>query len=193
MSSANNVLRTWAALAAAVVSASLPAAAAPSMCTSAETVAFSCQAGTKIVSLCTSASKNRGIDTLVYRYGVPGHVENEFVASHANIHRFFGTVEPAAPRAWVSQVWFTRGDVMYLLSECIGGDCPRHAGLSVLRNGKVVSNKSCSSTPDDRGWFAKDLVEFGSDIKDSRSHTDLLKLEEGDNPIEQIYPIRGDW
>jgi hypothetical protein len=175
-----------AVLAAAAARADAPA---PAHCTAGEVVAFSCQAGAKVVSLCALRQGGR-IGALAYRYGLPGHVENEYVASLANRNRFFASVAPAAPRASVSQVWFGRGKVKYLITECTGGDCPYSAALSVLRGDRVLSHAPCLRTADDRAWFSRELVEFGSDIESSRSTTDLLRLEEGDNPLEKLYRIR---
>lgn len=161
-----------------------------SHCTQAEEIVFSCHIRTKVVSLC--AAKQAGtVSTLAYRYGLPGHVENEFLASHDNGNVFFASVAPAAPKAMVSQVWFMHGDVKYLLTQCEGGDCPHAAGLTVFSGERVISNTACSREPTDVPWFStrSQVVDFDSSVADSTSHTPLLKLVEADNSIENIYGV----
>lgn len=162
---------------------------AMTQCRSDERVFFSCSIGQKIVSLCGAETAGT-IDRLVYRYGKPEHVEREYVASARNNDRFFGAVLPAAPGASVRQIWFNQGDFRYLLTECVGGNCPQSAGLAVLKEGRLISTHRCERTADDQGWFSQNLVEFESDTKSSYSKTDLLKLEDFDNAVEKIYGQR---
>jgi hypothetical protein len=151
-------------------------------------VQFSCRVGAKTVSLCAAGAAGR-IDRLSYRYGAPGQVENEFSARSDNSGRFQGTVMPAAPRALVRQVWFDRGDVRYLISECVGGSCPYGAGLAVLQGEKLLMNRRCER-PAVRGrdMFSRELVAFASDVEGSRSNTPLLELGEYDNGPERLFP-----
>jgi hypothetical protein len=158
-----------------------------SLCKAGESVFFSCAVRAKTVSLCARKAADK-IETLVYRYGVPGRIEKEFRAGHDNRNRFFGYVSPANPQASIGQVWFAQGQFRYLLTACTGGDCSQPAGLTVLRGTSIRLNDACSLAPrNDTAWFSPDLVEFGADLDTSRSKTDLLKLEEADNPIEKIY------
>jgi hypothetical protein len=161
-----------------------------SHCTQAEEIVFSCHIRTKLVSLC-AAKESGAVRTLAYRYGLPGHVENEFLASQDNGNRFLASVAPATPRARVSQVWFLRGDVKYLLTQCEGGDCPHAAGLTVFSGARIISNTACSREPTDAPWFStrSQVVDFDSSVADSKSHTTLLKLVEADNSIETIYGV----
>lgn len=170
-----------------------PASTPTNHCLPEENVAFSCQVGPKLVSLCSRPTAGQ-ISALAYRYGLPGAVENEYVATPGNAHRFFGTVSPLSPRAWISQVWFTRGDVKYLIMECVGGDCPASARLTVMQGDKIVSNKQCQRTADDRAWFSPDLVKFGDSLEESRSNTVLLRLVAEENPVERVFAeqLRGD-
>jgi hypothetical protein len=160
-----------------------------SHCTVQEKIFFSCQVGKKVVSIC--ALENSGeIDKLIYRYGFLGKIENEYVASVHNQHRFFGTAEPVAPRASVDQTWFVSGDVKYLLTACRGGDCDHTAGLTVFRRERILSNTRCAETKDSQPWFAREVVYFGGDLDSSKSNTKLLILMEDDNSLEKIYPSR---
>jgi hypothetical protein len=173
------------------LAASLGAAGAEpaSLCRGDEAILFSCNVGRDLVSLCATRTAGR-ISALAYRDGPPGHIETEYVASPGNGNRFLGTVSPAAPGASVKQVWFNRGNAKYLLTECVGGNCPQAAGLTVFRDRRIVRNERCARTADDRAWFSKDLVQFGSDIAKSHSASDLLQLEDFDNDIDQIYRVR---
>lgn len=161
-------------------------------CAADERVQFSCRIGAKTVSLC-AAGKDRAVSSLVYRYGVPGKVENEFLARSDNAHRFYASVAPASPGASVRQVWFDRGALRYLLTECIGGNCPKRAGLAVLRGDHVVVNARCVPADDnDLGWFSRDVVNFGSDTASSQSATDLLQMQDTDNMIDKLYRVTAD-
>ncbi len=170
--------------------AAAPAAGAPaaSHCRSDERVQFSCPIGAKLVSLC-AGGKAGAIASLSYRYGAPGHIENEFVAAPGNGRHFFATVSPARPGASVNQIWFDRGDTRYLLTECVGGSCPQPGGLGVLRGDALLMNARCGAGA--QAWFSRELVSFGSDAADSRSLTDLLRIEDADNDLQKIYPGGG--
>ncbi|MBB3194044.1 hypothetical protein [Roseateles terrae] len=163
------------------------AGAPPTLCNAQEEVQFSCSTGAKTVSLCASPSSGT-IDALTYRYGVPGKVEMEYAATKANGQVFFATVMPAAPDAQVSQVWFDKGNTRYLMTECTGGECVKPAGLAVLRGDKVLMNARCVRDPaNDLAWFNTRLVEFGNDASQVKSSTPLLRSEETDNNISELY------
>ncbi len=173
-------------------------AAAPSTVTSVvshcradERVQFSCPIGAKLVSLCAAGKPGQPgtIASLSYRYGAPGQVENEFVATPGNNRRFFATVSPARPGASVNQLWFDRGDTRYLLTECVGGHCPQPGGLAVLRGDALLMNARCGASA--LAWFSRELVRFGADAEGSRSMTELLRIEDADNDLQKIYPGRG--
>jgi hypothetical protein len=181
----------WRLLAAVTVAcAAISAAAAPvSHCQANEKVFFSCIAGKKTVSLCGLAGVGGELTSLTYRYGLPGKVENEFSATPSNGKTFLGTVEPDSPRAQIREVWFDRGDIRYLLTACLGGDCPYDGGLAVLKKSKVLSKSRCSGGPDAMASFSDDLVEFGDGTDNSRSHTPLLKIGDYSNSPELLYPV----
>ena len=150
---------------------------------------FHCTLGAKSVSLCGDMQGER-ISALVYRYGVPGRVELSFLADPAGGQHFSGTVSQLAPRASVRQLWFTRGGYTYLLSQCVGGSCPQSARLSVLRGEKIVSNRACLRSADDRAWFAPELARFGSDAASSQALTELIVFDEAEHGVERLYPMR---
>jgi len=191
MRSSNRRARNWRLTVALVATVSLAVGAAAadgpaSQCRADESVLFSCHVGPKVVSLCATR-KSGEIETLAYRYGLPGNVENEYLATRRNGNRFLGNVSPASPGASIRQIWFASGDIKSLLTECVGGDCSQSAGLAVFRGDQILSNARCSRTGDDLAWFSSAMVNFGSDIDSSKSKTDLLRLEDVDNEIEKIY------
>jgi len=181
--------RAWCLAALAALSGpTLACAAEPAThCSPGEKVFFSCVAGKKTVSLCGQQGAD-GLASLTYRFGLPGHVENEFSATAANGRTFLGTVEPDSPRAQVQEIWFDRGDIRYLLTTCLGGDCPYQGGLAVLKRGKALTKSKCASG-DAHATFSTDLVEFGDGTENSRSHTPLLKIDDYTNSIDQLYPV----
>ncbi len=184
----NKLCRTAALLVILSLGAHAQGAPAPGThCQAGESVRFSCRIGSKTVSLCAGDK----VAYLAYRYGLPGKIENEFIARPDNGNLFFGTVSPAAPGASVNQVWFDRGAVRYLLTECTGGNCPQQAGLAVLRGDRLLMNGRCArETGTDLAWFSRELVHFGSDAAGSRSSTDLLRIEDADNELEKIYRFK---
>jgi hypothetical protein len=163
-------------------------AASPNLCEPTERTFFSCTfEGGKAVALCGRVDSGTVI-SLEYRYGRPGRIELTHAATPQSA--FSATVAPLAPRASVRQVWFTRGGYTYLLTQCVGGGCPKGAGLAVLKGDRVVSNRFCQRSVDDRAWFAPELAQFGSDASGSRSATPLIALDDVDLSIERLYPER---
>jgi hypothetical protein len=190
MLSSSEPVVAWRLLVAAATAcgATFAAAAPVTHCHADEKVFFSCVAGKKTVSLCGQAGGGELV-SLTYRYGLPGKVEYEFSATHTNGNTFFGTVEPDSPRAQIREVWFDRGDVRYLMTACLGGDCPYEGGLAVLKKSTVLSKSKCGSGPDAMALFSDDLVEFGDGTDSSRSHTTLLKIGDYSNSIDLLYPV----
>ncbi|GJD56198.1 hypothetical protein [Methylobacterium dankookense] len=160
--------------------------AAGSLCQGDEDVLFSCALGGRVASLCATL-KQETIERITYRYGTRARIEISYAAESGNGNRFKGTVAPASPRALIRQVWFDRGPFRYLLTECLGGDCVRPAGLAVLRGDRVVKNGGCTGPGNDRAWFSDKLVDFKSAVADSRSKTELLVIEDADNMPEKLY------
>ena len=158
------------------------------LCGVGESVSFSCRIGAKMVSLCVTR-KGDAVETLLYRYGTPRRIEKEYVANHENSNRFLAAEMPASPRASVKQVWFTQNNFKYLLSECSGGDCPKRAGLAVFRGNKILMNASCAKE-DPLAAFSSDLTDFRQTTNSSEPKTDLLRVEEYDNRLDKLYPVK---
>jgi hypothetical protein len=185
-------LSVWfAVLSGVLLSASSSAAqkAGVSSCLADEGVFFSCRlkGNDRIVSLCT-APKASPFEKITYRYGAETKDELTYVASAENHNRFLGTVSPVSPRAKVRQIWFEIKDIKYIVTTCIGGDCPHRAGLIVFQGKHLLTSEACTNESGDHPWFSSDVVHFGSDIDSSHSNTSLIQLQDYDNHVDVLYP-----
>ncbi|WP_310390147.1 hypothetical protein [Roseateles sp.] len=161
--------------------------ASTALCSPRQQVVFHCSLGAKSVSLCAVTNGQRAT-TLEYRYGTQAKLELTQEASTAQ--PFKAMQSQLTPGARVRQVWFDRGGYTYLLSQCIGGACPYSAGLAVLQGEKVVMNRRCMRTADDRASFVPELARFGGDAASSEAKTELLVFEDMDLGVERLYPTR---
>jgi hypothetical protein len=120
--------------------------AAPTHCTSAEEVVFSCplQRAAKVVSVCASprllASQGKGY--LVYRFGKPGALELEFPKDKAGSPAKFVHSHYFRAQTDRTQLRFTSGDFTYALFDEYEQDAkpPRAVGIRVIqqRTGQVI-------------------------------------------------------
>ena len=179
------LLPTWPAMASA-----RPVAA--SLCSADEKSVMTCSLKTRQAALCASPA-SAPFTSLTYRYGRPGRVELEHRVRQGDASVFGATVSPANPRALVHQVWFNRGSTRYVLTECVGGDCAHRAGLLVLGPRAVISRRACDTAQGQQPAFARDVIEFGSDLGDSRAATELLRFEDTDNRIESLYTSKREY
>ena len=85
------------------------------------------------------------IEALEFRLGVPGRIEDSHVARTTDGRRFSATVSGLGRDASVRQVWFSRGQLTYLLTQCVGAGCRRPGGFSVLNGGEIVSDHAGST------------------------------------------------
>lgn len=161
------------------------------LCKPDEAVVFNCFTGKKTASLCAAPTASAP-SVLTYRYGTAQRVENEYVATASNGRSFGASVAPAAPRAWVSQVWFDRSDYRYVMTECVGGDCPSRAGLAVFRGERLAMKAACQRPEGGRlPAFSRELIQFGSDTSDIHSSSPLIRIEDVDNGAYDLYkPVR---
>jgi hypothetical protein len=129
------------AIAALAAFASCPGFAAPSLCTQAERVAFSCSAGVKIVSVCESAA-----GAPVYRYGSPGKIEIDYPSSDAwrGVTRSGVWAFSGGGGAWLA---FHRAAFRYIVYTAIGRGWGEKSGVAVEENGKLLTNLACHGTP----------------------------------------------
>lgn len=163
------------------------AAASPDgLCRANEDSKYNCLLGDKVASLC-AAPDNGETPGLTYRFGTKEKVELEYAAAPENGKTFFAFSQQIDPRARINQVWFDRGSVRYLMTECSGGNCVSDGRLAVLRGDKVVMNAECRNPISAPPAFSRDLVQFGPRREDARSFSRLLKWDEAANPVEELY------
>lgn len=162
-----------------------------STCRPDEEVFFSCrlEGNHRIASLC-AAPKAGPIQSITYRYGSDTKSELTYIASVENQNRFLGTVSPVGPKVSVRQVWFQIMDIKYLVTACVGGDCPHRGGLIVFQRDKRLMSRACENDSNGHAWFSSKVVHFSSDLQGSHSNTDLVRLEDYDNNVEVLYPLR---
>jgi hypothetical protein len=182
----------WAIALAALLWPAKSQAQAPqdSLCQPDEGVFFSCQleGNHKIVSLC-AAPKAAPYQSITYRFGSKSKVELTYKAASDNQNRFIGTVSPVGPDASVRQVWFETKGVKYIVTSCVGGDCPHNGGLIALKGNQALMSRACtveSSQP----WFSSKVLHFTSDLGSSQSKTDLIQLKDYDNHVDVLYPFK---
>ncbi|MBK6865727.1 MAG: hypothetical protein IPG91_20560 [Ideonella sp.] len=177
------------ALACGLAGAADLAPPSAALCKPAQKVLFHCSFGAKAVSLCADMAGER-IATLGYRFGTPERIELAQDAASDAVPHFNATFATLAPGASVRQVWFERRGYTYLISQCVGGSCPHDAGLAVLRGDKLLANRHCLRSADDRAWFAPELARFGREAAASQAMTPLLVFDDVDNGVERLYPLR---
>ena len=185
------LLAACAAAMPALALAAGPGAASAALCSPQQRVVFHCSLGAKAVSLCaTPVAEDEPITALGYRFGTPTRIELAYEADAATDRRFAASTAALAPGVSVREVWFDRGGYRYVLSQCVGGNCPFAAGLAVLQGQRVLRQQRCRTTADDRAWFAPSLAHFGRDADGSTAKTDLLRFEDDDNGAARLYPLR---
>lgn len=144
----------WAGIGAALLGAGPATRAAPPstldprFCAAGERVLFGCMAGAKAVSLCARGK------AVQYRYGAPGRSELIFPETAG------GTGLTVASTGYSgggeSQVSFARAGVRYVVySRTVrtnfgpGGNDPKFtAGVAVMRNGRQIAHRRCTSPED---------------------------------------------
>jgi hypothetical protein len=187
-----------AALAATAAQADGAPVPAPSLCRPGEQVVMQCplrhkQAVLKQAVLCALPAAAPGAPplALTYRYGNPARTELAHTVRPGHGAAFGATVSPAAPRAWVRQLWFERQGTRYVLTQCEGGDCAQRAGLLVLGpRGGLLSARACQRGAGPEPGFAAPWLQWGSGLDDSRSASPLVVFGEADNRIDALYPPR---
>lgn len=158
----------------------------PTLCRLNERTFFSCKIRQKTLSICASPA-DQPVVALEYRYGAARKIEMTYVATRANKNRFYAYVAPVSPGALVSQVWFDRGAFRYLVSQCVGGNCPKKGGLIVYRKNKPIRSAPCEGGFHEHAWFDPKIIDFGSGFAESSSRTELVILDEIANDIESLY------
>lgn len=138
----------------ALVRSATPIAAAPaqsvaSFCTAGETVVYSCDLGSKRVSVCASAGVNAQQGYVQYRFGKPGQPLEMETPKRGNKPdpSVYGRSEAFAGGggAWIR---FSKGDHAYVVFSGIGrwgenGETMEKAGVVVEKAGKQIAYLKC--------------------------------------------------
>lgn len=130
-------------------------AAKSSHCTPAETVVFSCPAGTKLVSVCASRNLSAKAGYVQYRLGPRNAGEAlEIALPDGEVHPLktgnavYGANDMYAGGG-ASWLRFRKGTYAYVVYSGIGrwgknGETLEKQGLAVENNGKVIANLKCT-------------------------------------------------
>jgi hypothetical protein len=149
---------------AAILTATLPAAAATaqtantaqaSFCTSAESVVFACRAGGRMVSVCASKAAGPNSGYLQYRFGQPGSTEPlELVLPEYHLPPPKVATGESVPFSGGGGSWlrFAKAPVAYTVYSGVGkwgpnGEVRAKGGIVVERQGKAIATLKCTSEP----------------------------------------------
>lgn len=115
----------------------------PSLCNHAEVAIFSCNLGSKIVSLCASPDLTETTGTMSYRFGRNGAVELEHPAKPIHPKTAFTAGVDSSERG--DFVRFSRGEFTYTIYALVGlRERSEEDGLLITRDTKVLRNLKCA-------------------------------------------------
>lgn len=141
-------------LAIALILTASAARAETTLCTPAENAIFSCQAGTKIISLCGSKDLSESAGTLFYRAGKPGALELSYPDAGADPRKAFTRAVIAPGNG--DFVRFSRAGITYsVYSARNGSGKPFLDGILVTQGKKVLADLKCKGVGlGPNGWTA---------------------------------------
>ena len=129
-----------------MLAASPAAIAAPTLCTSGEKVIFSCSLGAKFVSVCASGDLSAGVGSLAYRFGPVGAPEILYPAgAWRGVTRSGTWTFSGGGGAWLA---FHRDAFRYIVYTAIGRGWGEKSGVSVEKDGKMLTNLPCRAKPE---------------------------------------------
>ena len=129
----------------------LSQAAQDSLCKAEEQTAFSCMAGEKIISVCSSADATPSTGSLIYRFGLPGKApEMTYPVSNIRPGAAFQFGMDRVLRGGTEQLSFKSGRYTYtVFSDHYGPqgeDTPlQRSGVVIEKDGKRLSTKLCTA------------------------------------------------
>jgi hypothetical protein len=144
-----------------MLAASMAQVALAQLCTAGESVVFSCQIGSKTLSLCRPAGVR---EQLAYRFGLPGRVELDYPGQSVRQarHPFELSTTPLVGGG-ITTVRFQRGAYRYeVYSKSGRGDDPERTpftedGVIVSRAGKRIWQHACedggAGFREELGWL----------------------------------------
>ena len=160
----NNFLKSTAFFLAAL-------ACAPSWaqkCAASEATLYEGTTGKKGILVCATPAKPP-YSKIEYRFGPAEKAEMTYTADAASGRKFFASSEALQPRASLSHLWFTNGDTTYVITQCIGGNCPHSGGIVVAKGKKIIARIKAKES----NFTADDAVDFDAE----KSKTPLIQIK----------------
>ncbi len=160
----NNLLKSTALVLAAL-------ACAPSFaqkCAANESTLYEGSTGKKGILVCATPAKPP-YSKIEYRFGPAEKAEMTYTADAASGRKFFASNEALQPRASLSHLWFVNGDTTYVITECVGGNCPHSGGILVAKGKKIIARIKAK----EGAFSADDAVDFMAD----KSKTSLIQIK----------------
>lgn len=160
----NNLLKSTALVLAAL-------ACAPSFaqkCAANESTLYEGSTGKKGILVCATPTKPP-YSKIEYRFGPAEKAEMTYTADAASGRKFFASNEALQPRASLSHLWFVNGDTTYVITECVGGNCPHSGGILVAKGKKIIARIKAK----EGAFSADDAVDFMAD----KSKTSLIQIK----------------
>jgi hypothetical protein len=128
---------------------SASAYAAPSLCLADEAKIFSCAAGKKIISVCSSKDLAADRGYLQYRFGSSGKVELTIPADRSVLPRnsaLSGTLVFSGGGG--DYLRFQAGEYQYVVYTAIGKGWGEKDGVAIEKDGKRRAHVSCTDEPE---------------------------------------------
>lgn len=115
----------------------------PSLCNPSHVAIFSCNVGSKVISLCASPDLTEATGTMSYRFGRKGAIELEHPAAPAHPRTAFSAGMDSSERG--DFVRFSTGDFTYTIYALAGSHDRREVdGLLITQGKKVLRNLKCA-------------------------------------------------
>lgn len=146
-------------------------ACAPSLaqkCAASEATLYEGSTGKKGILVCATPAQPP-YNKIEYRFGPADKAEMTYTADVASGRKFFASNEALQPRASLSHLWFVNGDTTYVITECIGGNCPHPGGILVAKGKKVIARIKAKE-----GAFSADAAV---DFMEDKSKTPLIQIK----------------
>lgn len=137
-------------------------------CAAGEATLYQGSTGKKGVLICATPAKPP-YSKIEYRFGPADKAEMIYTADTASGRKFFASSEALQPRASLSHLWFANGDTTYVISQCVGGNCPHSGGIVVAKGKKIIARIKVQGD----GFTADDAVDFDGE----KSKTPLIQVK----------------
>lgn len=129
----------------------------PVACNKDEIQIFKAVGKVKGAALCASP-RNGDITKVELRFGSKADAEVVLKATPENGQKFYVDAATVSPRANSQFVWFSKGDKVYSVATCMGGDCAAEAGVLAINGSKADLTKFGFKDIDSVGFDDKVFV-----------------------------------